>query len=63
MVASDTSLSPHDSTSLIKSGGNLSKGRESVWQREQILIGYNLLSGSLFTCLVNCSFDDLQNSN
>ena len=35
-AAMDTSLSPHDSTSLMKSGGNLSKGRESVWEREQI---------------------------
>ena len=36
-AAFDTSLSPHDSTSLIKSSGNLSKGSESVWEREQVL--------------------------
>ena len=35
--ALDTSLSTHDSISLIKSGGKLSKGSESVWESEQIL--------------------------
>lgn len=36
-AALDTSLSPHDSTSLMKSSGNLLKGCVSVWEREQIL--------------------------
>ena len=69
-AALDTSLSPHDSTSLIKSGGNLSKGSGSVWEREQIRItNYNVdityfLDSQLHVCkMLNFSFDDLQNSD
>ena len=67
-AALDTSLSPHDSTSLMKSGGNLSKGCESVWEREQISKKTNLavtyfLAPHLHVYkMLNYNFDDLQNS-